>query len=93
MREDEMAEVKIEFRLGEIEFKGEGDKKWIGEQLDKPPEKAPKLVKLSFQVRKHLATAVWLHAKGKELLNTKYITIALKASKQENLDQFSDKRQ
>lgn len=123
-----MAGVKIEIRLGEIEFKGEGDKEWIGEQLDKLLEKSSDLVKLSAlrppgppplelsdaktnaskinypdiarktlttflqenkaqtnQVKKLLASAIWLHAKGKARLKTKDITVALKETMQKPL--------
>lgn len=41
-----MADAKIQFKLGGIEFVGEGEKDWIAKQLDKILEKAPKLVAL-----------------------------------------------
>jgi len=101
-----MADVKISFKIGNIEFVGEGEKEFIGEQLDKIISNAPKLVKLApefpivptsdqeevmvemgedpniaaktlpaylkeknattIQVKKFLATAVWIESKGKE---------------------------
>lgn len=39
-------EAKIEFKLGTIEFSGEGDKDWVAKQLDKILENAPKLLSI-----------------------------------------------
>lgn len=36
-----MVDAKIQFKLGAIEFTGEGEKDWIAQQLDKILEKAP----------------------------------------------------
>lgn len=41
-----MTNVKAEFKIGTIEFSGEGEKEWVTEQLDKILEKAPKLLNL-----------------------------------------------
>ena len=38
-----MTVAKIRFRLGQIQFFGEGDEKWVGVQLDKILEKATAL--------------------------------------------------
>jgi NADH pyrophosphatase NudC (nudix superfamily) len=42
-----MAEGKIGFKVGSIEFTGEGDGKWLSEQLDKVLDKIPQLAKVS----------------------------------------------
>jgi hypothetical protein len=39
-----MPETKIQFKLGAIEFSGEGDKEWLAAQLDKLLANAPKLL-------------------------------------------------
>lgn len=39
-----MSQSKIEFRLGNIHFVGEGDKEWVTKQLDKIISKAPSLL-------------------------------------------------
>ncbi|MCG3150639.1 MAG: hypothetical protein PCFJNLEI_04128 [Verrucomicrobiae bacterium] len=123
-----MADAKIQFKLGAIEFTGEGDKDWVAQQLDKIIEKAPKLVPLSpvasepatvnrthtpmapdpgiahkplatflkeknassNQVKKFLATAVWLEAKGANRLTTADVTKALKDANQSRLGNPSD---
>ncbi|MBI5921645.1 MAG: hypothetical protein HY847_08310 [Betaproteobacteria bacterium] len=120
-----MSEAKIEFKLGSIEFSGEGDKDWVSQQLDKIIQQAPKLLAIApiplpaaitsndsashshqpmpadpaiasqplatflkgktadkNQVKKFLATAVWLEAKGKTRISSADITAALKASNQ-----------
>ena len=41
-----MSTAKIGFRLGGIDFTGEGDEKWVASQLDKVLEKAPSLMEL-----------------------------------------------
>lgn len=121
-----MADAKIQFKLGAIEFTGEGEKDWIAQQLDKILEKAPNLVALasvkaaggggghnpmgpdpqiaektlstflkeknvtSNQVKKFLATAIWLEAKGKQRMTTSNVTKALKDSNQTRLGNPSD---
>jgi hypothetical protein len=127
-----MTEAKIEFKLGAIEFSGEGEKAWISEQLDKILLQAPALLALApvapspslpiasaggshtpmqedasianqtlvtflkeknaskSQVRKFLATAIWLEAKGKKRLGTADITQALKDSNQSRLSNPAD---
>ena len=42
-----MSDVKIEIRIGQIHFTGEGNQDWIAKQLDKIIEKADKLVRLA----------------------------------------------
>jgi hypothetical protein len=42
-----MSDGKIEFKLGSIEFKGEGSQEWVTKQLDKIIEKAPSLLKIA----------------------------------------------
>ena len=42
-----MAQAKIEFKLGIIEFLGEGEETWVATQLDKLIEQAPALLKLA----------------------------------------------
>lgn len=41
-----MSNSKIEFRIGEIEFSGEGNEKWLSEQLDKVIANVPELLKV-----------------------------------------------
>lgn len=41
-----MAQSKIEFRLGDLHFVGEGDKSWVTQQLDKIINKAPSLLRV-----------------------------------------------
>jgi hypothetical protein len=124
-----MADVKIHFKLGGIEFEGEGEKDWIAQQLDKILEKAPKLVALvpaeatgggsgggrtpmgpdpqiaaktlavflkeknatKNQVKKFLATAIWLEAKGKQRMTTSDVTKALRDSNQVRLGNASER--
>lgn len=42
-----MSESKIEIKIGEIQFSGEGDKEWLSEQLDKILNKAADLIELA----------------------------------------------
>lgn len=42
-----MSEAKIEIKIGEVQFSGEGDKEWLADQLDKILEKAKELVEVS----------------------------------------------
>jgi len=126
-----MSEVKIQFKLGSIEFSGEGDKDWISQQLDKILQQAPQLLLISpnpvttsatnagaqshdpmpadptiaqqplasflktknatnTQVKKFLATAVWLEARGKSRMTTSDVAKALKESNQNRLGNPSD---
>jgi hypothetical protein len=122
-----MPEIKIQIKIGQIEFSAEGEKDWIEKQLDKIIDKAPSLVKLvpflkptpenniqysqlksdpsiankqlasflkeknatSNQVQKFLATAIWLDAKGSNLLTTRDITSTLSDNKQSGLKNAS----
>jgi hypothetical protein len=124
-----MTDAKIQFKLGAIEFVGEGEKDWIAQQLDKILEKAPKLIALGpargtgggsgaglnamgpdpeiagktlaaflkeknatrNQVKKFLATAIWLEAKGKKRMTTSDVTKALRDSNQARLGNASDR--
>ncbi len=36
-----MADAKLEFKLGAIEFSGEGEKDWVAAQLDKILDQVP----------------------------------------------------
>lgn len=123
-----MTDGKIQFKLGVVEFVGEGEKDWVGKQLDKILEKAPELINIvpiqttsyssgesrnpmspdpkiaaktlaaflkdknatSSQVKKFLATAVWLESKGKLRLTTSDVTSALKDSNQKSLGNPAD---
>jgi hypothetical protein len=126
-----MADAKIEIKVGQIEFSGEGQQDWVAKQLDKILAKAEDLVALvpapqdtgtggsgtderkpmgkdsaiagktlpSFlnekgaskpQVKKFLATAVWLEAKGKKGIETSDVTKALKNSNQSRLSNPAD---
>lgn len=42
-----MSEAKIQFKLGSIEFSGEGEKDWISQQLDKILQQAPQLLTIA----------------------------------------------
>lgn len=42
-----MAEAKIEIKVGAVSFSGEGEGKWLSEQLDKVLEKLPELVNVA----------------------------------------------
>ena len=42
-----MGSGKIEFRIGGIDFCGEGEEKWVASQLDKILEKAPDLLEIA----------------------------------------------
>lgn len=42
-----MGDVKIQLKLGAVEFSGEGDQDWLAKQLDKILEKAPKLAAIA----------------------------------------------
>ncbi len=123
-----MGEAKVDIKIGETQFSGQGDQDWISKQLDKILAQAEKLLLFaplpqveqsdvsghkpmgkdstiakttlpSFlnekgatknQVKKFLATAVWLEAKGKNRLETNDITNALKESNQSRLGNAAD---
>ena len=121
-----MGEAKIEIKVGAVSFSGEGDGKWLSEQLDKLLEKIPELAKVqspqreneggetdlpatktkaagtlasflkakkaaSNQVRKFLATAVWLHdTQNTDRLTTGDVSKALKQNSQGKLTNASD---
>jgi hypothetical protein len=112
-----MADAKIEIKVGSVSFSGEGDGKWLSEQLDKVIEKLPELANVApaesegdrggghekhirkgkkgnigtlaaflkeknasgNQVKKFLATAVWLHdSTGQDRVTTGEVKTALK---------------
>jgi hypothetical protein len=122
-----MSEAKIEIKVGEVSFSGEGTEKWLSEQLEKLIEKIPQLSKVhtqkhgetggsgtgtgtgagaagsqklsgtlagflkekkatANQVRKFLATAIWLHDhENRDPLSTADVTKALSDAKQKDL--------
>lgn len=118
-----MAESKIEIKVGAVSFSGEGDGKWLSEQLDKILDRIPQLTKIqptdledisdgrsnggdehnktvtatlpSFlgtknaktqQVRKFLATAIWLHDReNRARLTTSDVTKTLAENHQSRL--------
>jgi len=118
-----MANGKIEFTIGGITFVGEGEAKWVTEQLDKILAKVPELMRIAprrsetkgiggkvpppmgkdseianktlpaflkektatTHMKKFLATAVWLEAKGASRISTSDVKKALQASKQSKL--------
>ncbi len=41
-----MGQSKIEIKIGIVEFTGEGEQEWLGQQLDKIIEKLPELLKI-----------------------------------------------
>ena len=120
-----MSQVKIQIKIGDVEFSGEGEQGWVSTQLERILKAAPGIVGAkpssppspasghndgqssaagsqtlaSFlreknastnQVRKFLATAVWLHARGKKRLSTADVTRALKDSNQTRLENPAD---
>jgi hypothetical protein len=121
-----MNNVKIQIKVGDVEFTGEGEQEWVATQLDRVLKAAPAIAGArpatqsrsessdpgaenntsatsqtlaSFlrdknaatnQVRKFLATAVWLHARGKRRLTTADVTRALKDSSQTRLGNPAD---
>ena len=127
-----MSESKIELTVGAVSFSGEGNEKWVAEQLDKILENVPDLLRVKPQIRAHqpkagtptsqhepmspapdiakktlpaflteknattiqvkkfLATAVWLEAKGKARMTTRDVSSALKKAKQKSLSNPAD---
>lgn len=123
-----MSESKIEIKIGQISFAGQGDQDWVAKQLDKILAQAEKLIQLapspiedadeaagrkpmekdkniakktlpSFlqeknattnQVKKFLATAVWLESKGQTRLTTSDITKALNGASQKRIGNPAD---
>jgi hypothetical protein len=119
-----MSESKIEIKIGQITFSGQGEADWVAKQLDKILTQAEKLIQLappdsdggggdggghkpmgkdatiakktlpaflqeknatSRQVKKFLATAVWLEAKGQSRLTTGDVSKALNDANQKRL--------
>jgi hypothetical protein len=118
-----MSESKIEIKIGQITFSGEGEQDWVAKQLDKILAQAEKLLSLApapgegggddaghkpmgkdptiadktlpaflqeksattKQVKKFLATAVWLEAKGHGRLTTGDVAKALNDAHQKRL--------
>jgi hypothetical protein len=119
-----MAEAKVQIKLGMIEFSGEGEEKWVAEQLDKVLAQASDLLRLSLavgtgkkgggddippletndplatflkskgvgtnQIKRFLATAIWLSGKGSKMLSTGDVTKALRDNLQPKLTNPSD---
>lgn len=48
-----MGEAKIEIKIGEVSFSGEGNQEWLTEQLDKILDKASELIKLGPALKDH----------------------------------------
>jgi hypothetical protein len=123
-----MSESKIEIKIGQITFSGQGEPDWVAKQLDKILAQAEKLIQLApvpsddgeagsghkpmgkdsaiakktlpaflqeknattKQVKKFLATAVWLEAKGQNRLTTGDVTKALGDANQKRLGNPAD---
>ncbi len=126
-----MSDAKIEIRIGQIQFSGQGEQDWVAKQLDKILAQAERLVHLApfedtadggrdgdgrqrptgddpgigkktlpvflsekgatkNQVKKFLATAIWLQAKGQSRLQTRDVANALKTSNQTRIGNPSD---
>jgi len=93
-----MSDSKIEIKIGIIEFSGEGEPKWLSEQLDKILEKTPELLNLEIPNNSNsnlkekspssksaifLATSIWIHDNlEKSRIQQKDINIELKKSSQ-----------
>lgn len=120
-----MSDAKIDIKIGQIQFSGQGEQDWVAKQLDKIIAQAEKLIQLAplpendegnggdhdhkpmkpdaaiakktlpaflaeknaatNQVKKFLATAVWLEAKGKSRMQSKDVTEALRTANQTKL--------
>jgi hypothetical protein len=127
-RRKSMSEAKIDIKIGQIQFSGQGEQEWVAKQLDKIIAQAEKLIQLAplqvppgdgggdrkhmekdftisrktlpvflsekgatkNQVKKFLATAVWLEAKGQNRLQTRDVVAALKTANQSRLGNASD---
>src|ERR1041384_2419518 len=123
-KKESMSQVKIQIKVGDVEFSGEGEQGWVSTQLERVLKAAPSIVGAkpigrstssgdhnspssaagsqtlaSFlrdknastnQVKKFLATAIWLHSKGKKRLGTADVTRALKDSNQTRLGNPAD---
>jgi hypothetical protein len=122
-----MSDAKIDIKIGQIQFSGQGEQDWVAKQLDKIITQAEKLIQLAppenlqddnggrkpmgkdatiakktlpvfltekgaakNQVKKFLATAIWLEAKGQSRLQTRDVVAALKTSNQSRLANASD---
>lgn len=122
-----MSESKIEIKIGQITFSGEGQQEWLAKQLDKILAQAEKLIQLApapapangdtgnappsvnsavakktlpaflqekgattNQVKKFLATAFWLQARGQNRLQSKDVAKALKDANQPRLRNPAD---
>lgn len=127
-----MSDAKVEIKVGQIQFSGQGEQDWVAKQLDKVLAQAEKLIQLAppadtdtdtdtkgdghhkpmgkdpsiakktlpvflnekgaakSQVKRFLATAIWLEAKGKNRLQTSEVVAALKAANQARLGNASD---
>src|SRR6266536_1928261 len=119
-----MSQVKIQIKVGNSEFSGEGEQGGVSAQLERVLKAGASLPAktgdgsapgaghhesahaaagsqslASFlrdknaavnQVRKFLATAAWLHAKGKKRLTTADVTRALKDNNQNRLGNPAD---
>jgi hypothetical protein len=131
-----MTDAKIEIKVGNVSFSGEGQGEWLSKQLDKVLAKLPELASIQSaedgnenrdgshdsnnevkqktkaktgkniplatflkdkkattnNVRKFLATALWLHdVEGKDRLTTTDVTKALSDHKQGSLGNASQK--
>jgi hypothetical protein len=125
-----MSESKIEIKIGQVSFSGQGEPDWVAKQLDKILAQAEKLIQLApaeqqggetggagahkamgkdaaigkktlpaflqeksattKQVKKFLATAVWLESKGQSRLSTGDVTKALSDANQKRLGNPAD---
>jgi hypothetical protein len=77
-----MANARIEFKIGNIEFVGEGEQDWVTEQLDKVLTRIPELATESKKVTQKVATPT-------SSLKTPQVT---EHSATENLSTFLRKR-
>ena len=59
-----MAQSKIEFKLGDLHFVGEGDKTWVTQQLDKIINKAPSLLNTGAGVEDENSTTKYYSKAG-----------------------------
>jgi hypothetical protein len=48
-----MTTAKVDIKIGQLSFAGEGDKEWLAKQLDKLIQHAPTLLRLSPDIESH----------------------------------------
>lgn len=78
-----MSNSKIEIKVGIVEFSGEGEPKWLSEQLDKILEKVPELLKIE------LASDEYKQPKSRDVSNPSPIQTATVSPKSDSSSQIN----